>query len=93
MLFEQSELFEQLNCLCQYVWMCIYPHAHKCEMNIEDICSCVHVYMQIGVYITLFAYVHVCGYMCGNGYVNTCNIWMMHVCGCINACRYKYICV
>ena len=77
--------------------------AHTCEMNIEDICSCVHVYIQVGVYITPFAYVHVCTYMyiyvCIYIYIyvweclyaNACDMWMMLACGCINACT--YICV
>ena len=43
--------------------MCICPYAHMCEMNINDICSCVHAYMQMSVYITLFAYVNVCVYV------------------------------
>ena len=47
--------------LCQYVWMCIYPYAQMCEMNIKDISPSVHVYIQMGVYITLFACV--CAYM------------------------------
>ena len=34
--------------------------AHICEMNVKDICSCAHAYIQMGVYITLFAYVHMC---------------------------------
>ena len=58
--------------------MCIYPYAHMCEMNVKDIRSSVHVYMQMGVYITLFACM--CAYMYGSVYVNTCNIWMMLVC-------------
>ena len=35
--------------------------AHMCEMNIKDICACLHANWY--VYITLFAYVHVCTYM------------------------------
>ena len=31
--------------------------SHMCEKNIEDIRLSVHVYMRMGVYITLFAYV------------------------------------
>ena len=46
-----------------YVDVHIYICAHMCEMNIEDICSCVHVYMQMGIYKTLFAYMHVCTYI------------------------------
>ena len=65
--------------------------SFMCEKNIKDICSCVHAYMQIGACITLFAYA--CVYMCENVYVYACNIWIMLVCGCINACTYKYICV
>ena len=41
---------------------CAYVYVHMCEINIKDICSCVHVYMQMGVYMKLFAYVHVCVY-------------------------------
>ena len=33
---------------------------HMFEMNIKDICPCVDVYMQMGVYITLHGYLHVC---------------------------------
>ena len=66
------------------------PYAHMCEMNIG---SCVYAYMQMGVYITLFAYMHVCAYIYMHGNVYTCNIWMMLVCGCINACTYKYMCL
>ena len=69
---------------------CGYVHIHMCEMNIKDICSCVHVYMQMSAYITLFAYVHVCVYMCEDVYVYACNIWMMLVSGCINACTYVF---
>ena len=72
-----------------YVDVHISICAHMCEMNIRDICSCVYVYIQMGIYITLFAYVHVC--TCVYAYV--CNILMMLVCVCINACTCKYICV
>ena len=37
--------------------------THMCEINIKDIYSCAHAYMQMGIYITIFAYVHVCTYM------------------------------
>ena len=78
--------------------MCIYPYVHMCEMNINNIFSCVHVYMQKGAYITLFAYVDVCAYMCGNAYVYTSHIWMILECGCIYIIIqciiiYHYICV
>ena len=63
---------------CAYIYMHIC--AHMCEMDIKDICSSVHAYMQIGVYITLFA--HVCAYMCGSAYVNTCNNIIIHVITC-----------
>ena len=49
----------------------------------------MHVFMQMGVYITLFAYVYI--YMCGSVYDNACNIWMMLACRCIDACTYKYM--
>ena len=65
---------------CKYVWVCIYPCARMCEKNLKDICPSVHVYMQIGVYITLIAYVCIYVCMCGSVYVNTYNIWMMLVC-------------
>ena len=61
---------------------CTYVRAHTCalmcEQNLKDICPSVRACMHIGVYITLF--VCVCAYMCGRGYVNTCNIKMMLVC-------------
>ena len=47
-----------------FEWPHISIYAHICEISIIDICSSVHVYMQMGVYITLFAYVHVCMYIC-----------------------------
>ena len=58
-----------LNCLHVSMYGCAYIHMHTCacmcEMNLKDICPSicpsVHAYMQIGVYITLFAYV--CAYM------------------------------
>ena len=43
-----------------YVSMYGCAYIHMCEMNIKGICSCVYVYMQMGVYITLFAYVYIC---------------------------------
>ena len=43
-----------------YISIC----AYMCEINIKNIkVSCVHVYMQMGVFITLFSYVHACTYM------------------------------
>ena len=65
--FMNDYLFEWPS--CQYVWMCIYPYAHMCicpyarmcGKNLNDICPSVHVYMQMGIHITLFAYV--CAYM------------------------------
>ena len=65
---------------CAYIHMhtCAYVQkhtcAHMCVMNIKDVCSSVHAYMQMGVSMTLFAY------MCGSAYVNTCDIWMVLVC-------------
>ena len=34
---------------------CVY----MCEMTEGYLLKCLYIYMQIGVYITLFAYVHV----------------------------------
>ena len=64
--------------VCMDVHISICTHVHICEKNLKDIRPSVHVYMQMGVYIRLFACV--CAYMCGSVYVNTCNIWMMLVC-------------
>ena len=44
-------------------------NGHMCEMNIKDLCSCVQAFMQMGVYITLFAYV--CAYICLEMYMLT----------------------
>ena len=44
-----------------------------CEMNLKDICPSVHVYIQMGVYITLFAYG--CAYM----YICVEEFMLMHV--------------
>ena len=51
-----------------------------CEMNIKDMCACLHV--------SFFAYVHVCTYMytCVEVYM-----FMYVLCGCLNACTYKYM--
>ena len=37
----------------------------------------------MGIYVRVFAYVHVYAYMCGSVYVYACNIWMMLVCRCM----------
>ena len=59
------------------LFMCVCLHANGCINNTICLCACVCIY----------------AYMCENVYVYACNIWMMLVCGCINACTYKYTCV
>ena len=56
--------------------------AHMCEINIKDISSCVHVYMQMGIYSTICLCVYIYVYMCGSVYVFIC-IMCIHRCICI----------
>ena len=75
-------LLEWLFCLDVHISI----YAHMCEMNMKDIYSCVHVYMQTGMYV------HVCANMYTCMEVFIC-LWMMLVCGCMNALAHKCICV
>ena len=58
-------------CMDVHIFICTHVHmsictrsshtcARMCEMNLKHICPSVHAYMQMGVYMALFAYL--CAY-------------------------------
>ena len=77
--------------VCMDVHISICTHVCDESKGYMSKCACLHANGCIHSTICLRVCIYV--YMCASVYVNTCNILMMPVCLCINACTYKYICV